>query len=217
MQRAFGLDVPQTLEEVCTASRTALLVYDMQVGVFEQAPTLKAIVPQVEAVLEAARAADMRVFFCRHMSAPKELMGVSQLRTAMAWQRLSDIAQISANFLRTSPGFALLPEIQPKPSELVFDKIGMSAFVGTPLDMLLRDCNINSLIIVGAVLEIGIMPSISNGIDLGHIPIVVTDACGSVDSAARERSLADLEYTGTALTTSAAVISKLLRSQANKA
>jgi biuret amidohydrolase len=36
MQRAFGLDVPQTLEEVCDPRRMALLVYDMQVGVLSQ-------------------------------------------------------------------------------------------------------------------------------------------------------------------------------------
>src|SRR5436305_401829 len=33
MQRAFGLNIPQTLEDVCDASRLALIVYDMQVGI----------------------------------------------------------------------------------------------------------------------------------------------------------------------------------------
>jgi biuret amidohydrolase len=33
MKQAFGIDVPQTLGDVCDRSRLALLVYDMQVGI----------------------------------------------------------------------------------------------------------------------------------------------------------------------------------------
>jgi hypothetical protein len=29
MERAFGLEIPRTLEEVCDARRLALIVYDM--------------------------------------------------------------------------------------------------------------------------------------------------------------------------------------------
>ena len=55
----------------------------------------------------------------------------------------------------------------------------MSAFETTPLDIALRDCGINSFIIVGVATEIGIEPTIRHGDDLGYIPIVVTDACGA--------------------------------------
>jgi hypothetical protein len=44
MQDAFGLEVPETLEEACDPTRTALLVYDMQVGVLRQVPKRSAIV-----------------------------------------------------------------------------------------------------------------------------------------------------------------------------
>ena len=36
VQHAFGLTIPQTLEEVCDPARTALIVYDMQVGIVSQ-------------------------------------------------------------------------------------------------------------------------------------------------------------------------------------
>jgi len=36
MQRAFGLNIPQTLEDVCDRRRLALIVYDMQVGIVNQ-------------------------------------------------------------------------------------------------------------------------------------------------------------------------------------
>jgi len=61
------------------------------------------------------------------------------------------------------------------------------------------------------VLEIGIAPTVSHGTDLGYIPIVVADACGSVDEAARQRALADINYTQMSLTTDTATICRLLR------
>jgi biuret amidohydrolase len=215
MQRAFGLNIPQTLEEVCDPSRTALLVYDMQAGIFQQAPELTSVIPQVSEVLAAARAANLRIFFGRHMSLPNELMGVSQLRTAMKWQRAEKVADVKPLFLRDSPEFSLIPEMQPLPNEIVFDKVGMSFFAGTPLDMVLRDCGINTLIIVGVVLEIGITPTVANGIDLGYIPIVVSNACGSVDKEARERALAEISYTEASITTDTTTICNLLRNGTN--
>jgi len=211
MQHASGLIIPQTLAEMCDPARLALLVYDMQVDIFHQSPGLASAIPPVSAVLEAARSAKVRTFFSQHRSLPNELMGVSQLRTAMAWQRVARVEDVTSRFLPDSPGFRLIPEMQPLPSEAVFDKLGMSFFAGTPLDMVLRDCNITAFLIVGVVLEIGIAPTVSHGTDLGYIPIVVADACGSVDEAARQRALADINYTQMSLTTDTATICRLLR------
>jgi nicotinamidase-related amidase len=80
MQRAFSLDIPQTLADVCDPTRLALVVYDMQVGILNQIENGGQITKKVGQVLEACRKASVRVFFTRHMSLPKELMGTSQLR-----------------------------------------------------------------------------------------------------------------------------------------
>jgi biuret amidohydrolase len=211
MERAYGLEIPRTLEEVCDPRRLALLVYDMQEGIFTQAPGLRAVIPQVAGALEAARQAGVRTIFTRHMSLPKELMGVSQLRTAMAWQGAAQVTDVRSLFLRDTPGFQLIPEMAPRPSEAVIDKLGMSAFAGTPLDLVLRDCGVVAVAIVGVVLEIGIAPTVSHATDLGFVPVVVADACGSVEEEARRRALADIDYTLMSLTTEAAPFVDLLR------
>jgi hypothetical protein len=36
VEKAYGLEIPQSLEEACDPTRTALLVYDMQVGIIGQ-------------------------------------------------------------------------------------------------------------------------------------------------------------------------------------
>ena len=145
MERAFGLNIPQTLDDVCDPTRLALVVYDMQVGIVKQIENGQQITDRVLQVLDAARAARIRVIFTRHMSLPKELMGVSQFRMAMAWQRVKSVNEVKPWFLRDSPGFHLIPELNPLPSEAVFDKIAMSAFEGTPLDIALRDCGIDCI------------------------------------------------------------------------
>src|SRR5262249_59890612 len=59
----------------------------------------------------------LRVVFLRHLSLPKELAGVSQLRMAKAWQRVASVAEVRPWFLRDSPGFQLAPELAPLRSE----------------------------------------------------------------------------------------------------
>ena len=211
MERAYGLEVPRTLEDVCDPRRLALLVYDMQVGIVEHVPHPQATIARVQHVLGVARETGVRTFFSRHMSLPKELMGVSQLRTAMAWQRVNCVADTQSLFLRDSPGFQLIPELQPLPSEAIFDKLSMSFFAGTPLDMALRDCGIVAFAIVGLVLEIGIEPTVSHGADLGYVPIVVADACGSVEPEARARALASIDYSLFSHITDADTFCRLLR------
>ncbi|MGH8830078.1 MAG: cysteine hydrolase family protein [Polaromonas sp.] len=210
MESAYGLEIPQNLAEACNPRRTALLVYDMQVGIIRQMKNGPEIVARVKLVLEAARAAGLRVFFMRHMSLPKEAAGVSQLRMAMAWQKVKTVAEVSPWFLRDSPGFQLVPELSPLPSEVIFDKITMSAFEGTPVDIALRDCGINSFIIVGVATEIGIEPTIRHGADLGYIPIVVADACGAGHAEAGDRALASIEFIGDAILTDIRAIQTVL-------
>jgi nicotinamidase-related amidase len=201
MQRAFGLDIRNTLEDVCDHSTLALIVYDMQVGIVKQLKDGPEITERVVQVLEAARKAGIRVFFTRHLSLPKELMGAFQLRTAMAWQRVKSANEVQPWFLRDSPGFPLVPEMNPRPSEAIFDKITMSAFEGTPLDIALRDCGIRAFAICGIALEIGIEPTARHGADLGYIPVVIKDACGYGHRQAADRSIAGLEFAGDTLLT----------------
>ncbi len=210
MERAYGLEIPHTLGEAIHPSRTALLVYDMQVGILKQLPDGRSVLQQVLKILGAARQGGIRTFFCRHLSLPKEAAGVAQLRMAMAWQHVSRVADVQPWFLRDSAGFQLAPELAPRPSEVIFDKITMSAFEGTLLDVALRDCGINAVVIVGVATEIGIEPTARHATDLGYVPVVVTDACGAGHRDAATRSIESLRFAGDALLTDVATICPLL-------
>jgi len=211
MKETHGLLIPETVEEVCDTQRVALLVYDMQVGILSQIKKPGEITQRVLKVLSAARTAAVLVFFSRHLSLPKELMGMFQYRMAMAWQRTGSPDQVNPWFLGDSLGFQIVPELSPRPSEGVFDKLTMSALEGTWLDFALRDCGINALIIVGVATEIGIEPTARHAADLGYIPVIVTDACCAGNEEAARRSIESLIFTGDALLTDTKTICDALR------
>jgi len=214
MKRIYGINIAQTLEEVCDPQRVALLVYDMQVGILSQIKDPEKVTGQVVKVLSAARNAGVRVFFSRHLSLPKELMGMFQFRMAMAWQGVDSPDQVNPWFLRDAPGFQIVPELSPLPTEGVFDKLTMSAFEGTWLDFALRDCGINAFIIVGIATEIGIEPTARHGADLGYIPVLVTDACRAGNEEAAKRSIESLKFAGDTVLADSEEICAVLRQRA---
>jgi nicotinamidase-related amidase len=206
-----GVEIRSTLEELIHPQHTALLIYDMQVGIVRQINDGGAVFSNVLSLLEAARNAHVRTIFTRHMSLPPELLGAFGYRMAMAWQRKTNPAEVTAPFLRDSHNFQLTPELQVRPSEVIFDKLAMSAFEGTPLEFTLRDCGIRSLIIAGIALEIGIEPTCRQAADLGIIPIVVLDACGAGNVDAADHCVAALRHMGDTIVTDLQTVTALLR------
>jgi nicotinamidase-related amidase len=188
----------------------SLVVYDMQVGVVSQLSDGRQVTERVGRVLEAARSAGVRVFFTRHMTLPTELMGVFELRMAMAWQRKDRVEDVVSPFLRDSSGFEIVPELAPRASEAIFDKLSLSAFEGTPLEFALRDAQLSAFAIAGVAIEVGLEPTARHGADLGLIPIVVTDACGAGNHAAAKRSLEALATAGDAILTDISTFTDLL-------
>ena len=206
-----GVEIRSTLEELIHPQHTALLVYDMQVGIVRQINDGGTVFRNVLSLLESARDAHVRTIFTRHMSLPPELLGAFGYRMAMAWQRKTNPAEVTAPFLRDSHNFQLAPELQVRSSEAIFDKLAMSAFEGTPLEFTLRDCGIRSLIIAGIALEIGIEPTCRHAADLGIIPILVRDACGAGSTEAADHCVAALQHMGDTIVTDLQTVTTLLR------
>lgn len=201
MKTIHGLKIPSSLDDICTWQSMALIVYDMQAGILSQIGNGEEITDKVRQTLTAARSHGMRVIFTRHLSLPKEMMGVAQYRMAMAWQHVQSPEDVKPWFLRDSPAFQIVDELAPSPSEAIFDKVAMSAFEGTPLATTLRDCGIGAVAIVGVAMEIGIEPTVRHAADLGFIPVVLADACGAGHQDAADRSLESLRFAGDAIIT----------------
>jgi nicotinamidase-related amidase len=208
MQHAFGLDIPESAEEACRPGHAALIVYDMQEGILRHVLRRDALVASVQKVIAAARKSSVPVLYVRHVSLPPQIAGVAALRAAMRWQRVSRVEDVRSAFPPEEPQTQIVPEVSPRDGEAVFNKLAMSAFVGTPLDQIFRDRRLTAFAIVGAVLEIGIEPTIRHGADLGYVPVLVEDACGVVDEDAARRAVESLDYAELSLRSDAATVSE---------
>ena len=128
MDQLNGLDVPQSINDVCRPERLGLLVYDMQVGILKQVANRESVIENVREVLEAARAARVRTYFTRHVTLPVELMGVAQLRMWRAWQRADRLEDVRSPFLPDAPQTQVVPELRPNEKEAVLDKLTLSIY-----------------------------------------------------------------------------------------
>ena len=210
MDQRNGLEVPETLEEICRPDRLALLIYDMQVGILGQIADADAVVAKVGEALAAARAAGVRTYFTRHVTLPVELMGVAQLRMWRTWQQVERVEDVTSPFLPDAPQTQIVAELAPTAREAVLDKLTLSAFAGTPLELALRGAEVRALAIAGVATEIGIEPTVRHAGDLGFIPVVLTDACAAGNAEAGERAIEGLRFLGDAVLTDVAQFSAAL-------
>jgi nicotinamidase-related amidase len=213
---AFGFSVPTQVEQLADPSRTAVIIYDMQVGIVSQIREGPAVLRKCLELVAAAREGGYRIIFTRHMWLPLRAAGVGQLRRSMIWQRTEDSAKLVTPFLPGSAPWQIAAELDPRGDDVLIDKITMSAFTGTFLDIALRDARIESFIIAGIALEVGIEPTVRHGADLNYIPIVVTDACGSMTQELKDGTLHSFETTGEVISVTTAQIASLMTRNAKK-
>jgi nicotinamidase-related amidase len=119
-------------------------------------------------------------------------------------------------FLPGSAPWQIAAELNPRGDDVLMDKITMSAFTGTFLDIALRDARIESFIIAGIALEVGIEPTVRHGADLNYIPIVVTDACGSMTQELKDETLHSFETTGEVISVTTTQITSLMNRNGKK-
>ena len=214
MDRFNGLDVPESLEDALQPQTLALLVYDMQVGILGQIADADRVVAKVKEALEAARAAGVRTYFTRHVTLPVELMGVAQLRMWRTWQHVERIDDVTSPFLPDAPQTQIIAELAPTEKEAVLDKLTLSAFAGTPLELALRGAEVRALAIAGVATEIGIEPTVRHAGDLGFVPLVLTDACAAGNAEAGDHAIEALRFLGDAVLTDVAGFSAALAAHA---
>jgi nicotinamidase-related amidase len=79
------------------------------------------------------------------------------------------------------PGVEVMPEIGPEPGDLEVSRIhGMTPFTSTPLDQLLRNMGITTIVATGNSVNIGVLGLVMTAVDLGYQVIVPRDAVAGV-------------------------------------
>jgi nicotinamidase-related amidase len=170
------------------AGSTALLVIDMQRDFLdpegmaavegEDISPLRAVVPAVSAITEAARDAGIQVIHTREGYAP-DLGDVSAMKAERG--SVGNAGPLGRFLIRGEAGHDFAPGLEPMEGELVIDKPGFSAFHQTDLESRLRSAGIDHLIICGITTQCCVHSTLRDAVDRGFYCLSVADACAAFD------------------------------------
>ena len=152
--------------------RPALLVVDFQVGFIDPevfgGGNIAAAVAATVPLLKGMREIGAPVAYSRAVFDAAAGDGGTFALKVPALYKLADAAAISQ----------IAPELAPKPGELVFRKIGPSAFFGTALMSWLTKRQIDTLIVTGATTSGCVRASVVDSCSYAFRTIVAADCCG---------------------------------------
>jgi nicotinamidase-related amidase len=174
----------------CEAARTALLVIDMQRDFLEpggfgaalgnDVSHLARAVAPCRALLAAARAAGVTVIHTREGHRP-DLSDCppAKLTRSPPGMRIGDAGPMGRILIRGEAGHDIIPELAPRPGEVVLDKPGKGAFWATDLEPILRHRGIEALLVAGVTTEVCVSTTVREANDRGFRCAVIGDACAS--------------------------------------
>lgn len=180
-------------------ARTALLVIDMQNNYlatdgyfarkgYDPAP-LRAIIPMLTRLVDAARSAGCRIVWTRQGNradladaSPYDLWRAA--RAGIAFDR-----DDAAALLRGSPGFDIVDALRPDARDIVVDKTANGAFYQTDLDMVLRAQGITHLLFSGITTDVCVHTTLREAADRKFQCLTVADCCASGDAYAHDAAI----------------------------
>jgi ureidoacrylate peracid hydrolase len=78
-------------------------------------------------------------------------------------------------------GAAIVDGLDPREDELVLDRVRMSAFSGTSLDVMLRNLGVTDVVVVGVWTNMAVEHTVRDAADHGYRVTVVSDATSSIN------------------------------------
>lgn len=156
--------------------RSALIVGDLQVGILDNYPFARAVVPPVTELLPRARAAGVLVVFVR---AAFRANGAD-----VAGEPFATFYRAGAHFHEGSPGTEVAFEVAE--DDVIVLKRRTSAFAGTDLDLVLRARGVDSLALTGVATSAMVAATLYDASDRGYRLTVLRDGCADFDPAVHE-------------------------------
>jgi nicotinamidase-related amidase len=173
-----------------TLDRTALLIIDMQrdfvdpggfgAALGNDVSLLRACIPPIERVLNAARDTGLFVIYTREGHRP-DLSDCPPSKRVRGHLRIGigDQGPMGRILVRGEYGHDIIDELRPRPGEPVVDKPGKGSFYATDLDLILRNRSIASLIVCGVTTEVCVHTTVREANDRGYHCLVLADGVAS--------------------------------------
>jgi nicotinamidase-related amidase len=168
--------------------RTALVVVDMQRGFLDpgeamEVPPARGTVAAIQALLQLFRTRRMPVVFTEFVYAESAPLLVGRLHPEHQPAKPGaprGFGLPSSSCLEGTPSADTVPDLAPRPGELVVRKRGYDAFAGTPLDGALRARNVTSLVVAGTMTDICVLATVIGAFHREYRVTVVEDGVSTL-------------------------------------
>ena len=172
--------------------QAALLIIDMQNDfVLDGAPLrvaqAKAVIPKILEVLRVFRARSLPVFHIVRIHRP-DGSDVEITR--------QDLFRKQPFAVEGSPGSMIIAELSPIHGEYVIPKIRMSAFIGTELDLMLRNLGVSELVVTGIQTPNCIRTTVFDAIAYNYPVTLISDAVGAQSDEIHQSNVRDMANIG---------------------
>jgi len=184
------MDRAEAFEEALKLApgKTALLVVDMQRAFLDpgeamEVPPARDIVPQIQALLDLFRGKRLPVVFTEftYSEAVPVLVGLlhpEHRRAAPGAPR--GFGKPSSSCLEGEANVRVVPDLDPRPGELVVTKQYYDGFNGTALDAALRARGVTHLVLTGTMTDICVLGTVIGGMNREYRMTVVEDATATL-------------------------------------
>ncbi|MGH7887199.1 MAG: cysteine hydrolase [Candidatus Binatia bacterium] len=181
MIRWAGMEILDTLDELVDPKHTTLLMWDFAKNVVSNTFNYDSLIQNTGKLLQAARENHVPVIYSRQNN--MRIMGDTgaptiRMRFKRSCKPLSDLAN------QAEPrGFPPLPElvkeVAPQEDEIIFEKFGPNAFLGTCFEWWLRKLGTKTILVTGVNLATGVNATAREAINLGYYGVVIRDCVGT--------------------------------------
>jgi nicotinamidase-related amidase len=176
--------------------RAALLVVDMQRDFLDKdagcyAPGSEAIVPTVVHVVDAAREAGIPIIFTQEAHRPG---GIDAGREAdegagAGYPGGGPDSPVPSHCVEETPGIEIVDELTPRPGDLRIKKRRYSCFLGTDLDLLLRNLGVETLLVTGVDSNVCVMWTVGDAFQRDYHVRVIEDCVAGSNPEEHEAAL----------------------------
>jgi len=183
-------DRRETFERVLAPEpgRTALVVVDMQRGFLDpgeamEVPPAREVVPVIQSLLGLFRARRLPVVFTEFVygdSAPVLIGSLHPEHLPAPPGAPRGFGLPSSSCLEGTASAETVPDLAPRPGEIVVRKRGYDAFSGTLLDAALRARNVTSLVVTGTMTDICVLATVTAALHRQYRVTVVEDGVATL-------------------------------------